>query len=121
MGDTSLGRYNANPRIRVQKAEVRSRMGHLPHLQAPGRAARSRRGHLDADPLLAHPWQNVTLALRFIKERGVHLTNIAAEGAARTFRSTAAQSWACADEYLAFASQTSSTATSSSSSAWCVL
>lgn len=24
--------------------------------------------------------QNVTLALRFIKERGVHLTNIAAEG-----------------------------------------
>ncbi|KAL7414425.1 calponin homology domain-containing protein [Mrakia frigida] len=43
MGDCSLGRYVANPRMRVQKAE------------------------------------NVTKALQFIKDRGVHLTNIAAE------------------------------------------
>lgn len=44
IGDTSLGRYSTNPRIKIQCVE------------------------------------NVNMALEFIKQRGVPLTNIGAEG-----------------------------------------
>lgn len=72
MGDCSLGRYVAVPRMRVQKAEVRPR----PLLYIS--SCRELTPPLLYSPRVPSP-QNVTKALQFIKDRGVHLTNIAAE------------------------------------------
>jgi hypothetical protein len=55
MSETSLGRYNKKPTMRVQKAEVSEGI----RLEA-------------AEPNV----QNASKALQFIRDRGVKLTNI---------------------------------------------